>query len=717
MSTRPAESETWTFDVIGMDCGDCARTIETGVRQLPGVRSAAVSFASATLRVQPDTATLSQSVIVGAVARAGYQATLQGSASGAARPAWRDRRLIELVGAALLWTIGSVAEHSGVASAIVAIPFLAAMLLAGYPVARAARFALSARRADMNVLMLIAAIGAILIGEWEEGASVLVLFTVGLLLQSRTVDRTRRAMQALVRLAPDRATVRRPTGDERVAVGTIKAGELAIVLPGERLPIDGLVETGSSEVDQSAITGESVPVTVSAGNSVFAGTMNGNGLLEVRATKTAAESTLSGIVRMVEQAQSSRAPAQAFIDRFAAVYTPLAVAAAVALALVGSILTGDVRDWVFRGLVMLVVACPCALVISTPVALVSAIGSAARRGILFKGGSAIEALAAVNAVAFDKTGTLTHGRPRVTGLIPLDGITADELLATAAAVERGSAHPIAHGIARAAAERGVAMPAADAFRAQPGSGVFATVEGQEAAVLSPRGLAGLPRAIAGDIARREQHGETVVVVYRAGRLLGAIGLIDGARAEAAGAIAALHAAGLRTIMLTGDNAHVAERIGSALDIGAVTAELLPAGKVAAIQSHAGRGPVAMVGDGINDAPALAAASVGIAMGVGGSDVAIETADVALLADNLDRLPVAIALARSTMRTIRQNIAVSLLVKIVFVALTVAGVTNLWLAVAADMGTSLLVTLNALRLLRASNSAPPATLHMSAAYAS
>ena len=687
------------FDVSGMDCGGCARTIEAGVRRLPGVESASVNFGAATLTVVPKGANSSPGTVVAAVHQAGYRALPRGSDARTSPSWWRERRVAELLVAGILWCFGFAFERAGYSTPVIAVPFLVAMVLAGYPVFRAAWFALKSHRADMNLLMSLAAIGALPLGEWAEAASVLILFSLGLLLQSRTIQRTRTAIQGLMRLTPDEATVIRDGSENRVSAASLSPGDLIRIRPGERIAADAKVDVGRSEVDQSAITGESVPVAVEHGSCIFAGTMNGGGALDAVVTKPASESTLAGIINLVEQAQSSRAPVQAFVDRFAAIYTPIMVVAALALAVIGAAITGDVRDWVFRGLVLLVVACPCALVISTPVAFVASIGSAARRGILFKGGAAIESLARVRAIAFDKTGTITHGRPAVTSVISLNGVTEDSVLSLAAAVESGAAHPVARGIIQAARERGIEPPFATDFQSIPGQGATAQIDGTEIAAGNPRSAVHLSPAVAQHIAGLEKTGETVVVVSRGRQPIGLIGLIDPPRAASAEAIQSLHQLGLRTVMVSGDNRQVAERVGHTVGITDIRAELLPAGKVAVIEELASAGGVAMVGDGINDAPALATASTGVAMGVAGSDVAIDAADVALLSDDLRQLPAAITLSRSTMRIIRQNVAASLIIKLAFIALTVAGVTNLWLAVAADVGASLLVTLNAMRLMR------------------
>jgi Cd2+/Zn2+-exporting ATPase len=705
-----SRQSTWTFDVQGMDCQDCARTVEAGVRRLPGVAGAAVNLPAGTLTVTPRNAGVTPEAIIDAVSQAGYMARLRGSATTASGSWWRKRRIAELAIAALLWLVGLALERATSAAVHVA-PFVAAMVIAGYPVARAGWFAVRARRADMNVLMTLAAIGATAIGKWEEAGSVLILFGVGLMLQTLTTERTRRAIQELMHLAPAEATVRRQGQEHVVPISEVQIGDVVIVRPGERIPVDGVVIRGQSAVDQSPITGESIPVDRGPEAPVFAGSINGDGLLEIQTTTPASDTMLARIIHLVEEAQASRAPAQAFVDRFAAIYTPAVVGVAALLAAVVPLVVGDFREWFFRALVLLVVACPCALVISTPVALVSAIGSASRRGMLFKGGMAIEALAKVHAVVFDKTGTLTAGRPVVTDIIPLGAVTAEEILSRAAAVESASTHPVAQGIVRAARERGLSIPAVVDAEALPGQGARGVVSGVEVLVGAPRLFAALPANIQDIVARLVSEGKTVVLVARDRAIEGVIALADAPRPAAARAMAAVHALGLRTVMLTGDNRPAAERVAALVGVTDVRAELLPGEKRDAVVTLEQTAPVAMVGDGVNDGPALAAASVGIAMGAVGTGVAIEAADVVLMGDDLTQVPLAVNLARKTLAIIRQNIAASLIIKAVFLGLTVLGVTNLWLAVLADEGTALLVTANALRLLRLP--APVPALHMAA----
>ena len=707
-AATPSVPKPWIFDVTGMDCADCARTIEAGVARLPNVAQSAVNFGAGILTVTPANGSLTQTQVQSAVTNAGYRATIRAQRmSEPVVPWWRRRRVIETAIATLLWMVGFGIEQAGAPRIISAIPFLAAMAIAGYPVVRAGLFALRARRADMNVLMVIAAVGAVAIGEWDEGSSVLILFAIGLTLQTLTVDRTRRAIGALMKLAPLEATVKRPSGEMTLPVSEVAVGDTVVVRAGDRVPVDGIVLTGESAVDQSSITGESVPVEIGPGASVFASSINGDGVLEVRSSKPASDTTLSRIIHLVEDAQGSKAPAQAFVDRFAAIYTPIVVAAALLLATLVPFFAGDYRGWIFKSLVLLVVACPCALVISTPVALVAAIGSASRRGVLFKGGAAIEALASVRAVAFDKTGTLTHGRPAVTDVRPTGSLSADEVLARAAAVDRLSTHPIARGIVQAATERGLAIPEATRVQNLPGKGIRADVDGEPVLVGSRRLFPEISSDLQRTLLDLEKEAKTVVLVGTEARIDGVLAVADPVRAASKSAIQSLGALGLRTVMLTGDNRSTAERIASHVGVADVRADLLPADKVDAVREIQRDVPVAMIGDGVNDAPALATATVGVAMGVAGSDVAIEAADVALMSDELVRLPGAIRLARQTLATIRQNIAAALVVKAAFLALTFIGVTNLWLAVLADMGMSLIVTLYSLRLM---NVGDPAALH-------
>ncbi|MEQ9337077.1 MAG: cation-translocating P-type ATPase [Miltoncostaeaceae bacterium] len=695
------------FRVDGMDCGSCATTVERAVAALDGVRAARVSFGTATLLVDGDVA---PERVERAVRGAGYTAQPAGGPSrGPARAFWRrDRRTLSTTLAIAVLVAATATWIAGAPGATTTALHLLSMAVGGWPVALAAATALRRRALDMNVLMALAAIGAVAIGEYAEGAWVLVLFAVGTTLESFALDRSRRSVEALMELAPDEAQVLVDGQERTVLVDQIGTGALLVVRPGERVPLDGVVTEGASSLDESALTGESVPVEKEAGDEVFAGTLNAFGALTLRVTAAAGDTTLARVARLVAEAQGSRAPAERFIDRFARIYTPLVVVVALLVAVVPALLGADPGTWLYRALALLIVACPCALVISVPVAVVSAVGGAARGGVLIKGGGALEALARVRTLAIDKSGTLTDGVPRIASVEALDGGDPDTTLALMAAVEQRSEHPLGRAIARAAAGRGLLVPEAEAFTALPGRGAVATVGGRELWAGGPRLIeeraGGLPAAVAA----AEERGETTVALGEGDRVLGVIGLADQPRAEAAAAVRALRErAGIeRLVMLTGDAERVARSVAGRTGVDDWRARLLPEDKLAAIRALQAGGPVAMVGDGVNDAPALAGADVGIAMGAAGSDVALESAYVALMGDELGRLPEALAHSRRTLRVIRQNVVASLLVKGVFVVLAPLGLTTLVLAVVADMGMSLLVTLNALRLLRMRGAGAP-----------
>jgi Cd2+/Zn2+-exporting ATPase len=494
----------------------------------------------------------------------------------------------------------------------------------------------------------------------------------------------------------------REAGEERMlAVEAVPVGSVIVVRPGERLPLDGVVIGGDSSVDQAAVTGESVPIEKTTGDEVYAGTLNQFGVLEVRTTHDAASSTISRIVELVEQAQASRAPSERMVDRFARVYTPLVFAAAVLVAVVPALLGQDFSTWLYRALALLIVACPCSLVISIPVAVVSAIGAAARDGILIKGGEALENLARIRVVCLDKTGTVTAGRPVLVTTITAATLTAHEALRLAATVERHSEHPLGNALVQAAVERRLAVGEPQRFLALPGRGVDALVEGRALWAGGPRLARERLDANGGRaIAAVEADGQTVIALGERHQLLALFGLADAVRPEAAGAVSELRSHGMqRIVMLTGDDEVVAAAVAAAAGIGEWRASLLPEDKLRAVESlQAEVGAVAMIGDGVNDAPALATANVGVAMGAAGSGIALETADVALMANDLSRLPAAVGLARRAVGVMRQNIVASLVVKGSVLALVPFGLVTLWMAVAADMGMSLLVTANGLRLL-------------------
>ena len=561
-------------------------------------------------------------------------------------------------------------------------------------------------RPDMNLLMMVAVIGAIALGEWFEASSVAFLFALSLTLEAWSIGRARRAVAALLDLSPPTARLKLPGGEETRPIEGVPVGAIFIVKPGERAPLDGVVEVGSSAVNQAPITGESVPVLKQPGSDLFAGSINGDGVLEVRTTRPAGDTTLAKIIRMVRDAQSKRGAAEQWVDRFARRYTPAVMLLALAFFLIPPLFSlGSWSEWFYRSLVLLVIACPCALVISTPVTIVAALASAARAGVLVKGGLFLEIPAHLKAIAFDKTGTVTEGRLEVSSLVPLNGHTEQELIERAVALEQRSSHPLARAVLAYAAAKGIVATPAEGVVLLPGKGTTGRIDGREFWVGSHRYLEERKQEepeVHAMIERLSGFGSSVVVVGNDAHVCGVIALTDRPRPQTQGVLDELRRLGVvRLVLLTGDNRGTAEAVSRAFRFDEVRAELLPNEKVAAVQELVKQyGTVAMIGDGVNDAPAMATATLGIAMGAAGSDAAIETADVALMSDDLAKLPWLIAHSRRTVAVMRQNIAFSLLVKVVFVVLAFAGRASLWSAIAADMGASLLVILNALRLLRA-----------------
>ncbi|WGF88464.1 heavy metal translocating P-type ATPase [Marinivivus vitaminiproducens] len=715
------------FDVRGMDCASCAAKIETALRRLPGVHEVGVSVARGTLTVEATEAVTAEAVI-GQVARLGYSAEPAGRAepgpldadptccgagqTGGERRAdghprdegdaswWRSPRvrLTAASGAALVLAYGL-----GHMVPAVALPaFLAALLVGLVPVAtRAFTAARLGTPFSIEMLMTIAAVGAVIIGATEEAAAVVFLFLVGEMLEGVAAGRARAGIRALGDLVPKVARVEQDGGVVEMPAERVAAGAVIVVRPGDRVPADGEILSGTSAIDQAPVTGESTPVTKAAGDAVFAGTVNQDGVLRVRVTAAAEDNTIARIIRLVEDAQESKAPTERFIDRFSKLYTPGVVVVALLTAVLPPLVAGEPwSEWIYKSLALLLIACPCALVISTPAAIAASLSTGARRGLLMKGGAVLEALAGITTVAFDKTGTLTEGRPAVTDVVAFDG-SEDELVRLAGALEAGSSHPLAQAILTEAGRRGLALPAVEDGAAAGGKGVTGTVGSRSlflgsASAAFERGhpTADQERAIE---ALRAQ-GRTVAVLVADRTLIGVIALRDEPRADAKAALATLRGRGIGSLMLTGDNRQTAEAVAAQLGIEA-RAELLPEDKQRIVGELQARGErVAKVGDGINDAPALAAADVGIAMG-GGADVALETGDAAVLHGRVTDVPALLALARDTLGNIRQNIAIALGLKAVFLVTTLAGITGLWPAILADTGATVLVTANAMRLLR------------------
>ncbi|MET3891746.1 Cd2+/Zn2+-exporting ATPase [Bosea sp. OAE506] len=692
------------WQVHGMDCGNCAQTIRTALERLPGVSDIRISVTKETLALRLDEGLTQPDAIESRIATLGYRPSrlVATQAVSLRREApstwWRQAkgRLAIASGAlvALAYLVGVFAPgwHDPL--------FIAAGLLAAAPVAR--RAIVSARAGapfTIEMLMTIAVAGALVIGAAEEAAIVVFLFCVGEVLEGVAAEKARSGIRSLAALVPQTAWLEEGGTVREVPAESLRIGQSVLVRPGDRIPADGSVLTGTSSVDEAPITGESMPKAKEPGSEVFAGTVNHEAALTIRVGRAAQDTMIARIVALVAEAQDAKAPTERFIDRFSRIYMPFIVGLSLLVAVLPPLLAGGAwGEWIYRGLALLLIGCPCALVISVPAAIASSLATAARRGLLIKGGAVIEALAGVDTVAFDKTGTLTIGRPVVTDVVALEG-GAPQVLALAAAVERRSSHPLAAAIVARAEAEAVAIVAAEDVAAVPGKGMAGTIGEVAVFVGAPRHAAAwatLPEAALAAIDRLEGEGKTVVVVVSAARAVGLLALRDEPRPDAAAAIGRLNAMGIRPLMLTGDNPRAAAAVGAALGV-AVTAGMLPADKAKAVAELARSGRVAMVGDGINDAPALASAQVGIAMG-SGTRVAIEAADAALLHDRVGDVPALIGLARATMANIRQNIALALGLKALFLVTTVIGATGLWVAILADTGGTVLVTLNALRLL-------------------
>jgi Zn2+/Cd2+-exporting ATPase len=693
-----------TFKIEGMDCHEEVAILERRLKRLSGLEALDADVVGQRLRIKYDAARLTTSSIAEAVAQTGMRAWLEHEeAAPPPASAVSRQRLVILSGVAL--GIGLLGHLLGAEGWIAWVPFVASVALGGIHTGRRALVSARAGALDIHVLMVIAVAGALLLGEWHEAASVVFLFALAQLLETRAMDRARGAIRALMDLAPADALVRRDGLEQRVPVDDVRVGDLVIVRPGEKVPLDARVSAGESQVNQAPVTGESLPIDKGPGDEVFAGTINGRGALEVTVTRLRGDSTLARIIHLVERAQAQRAPSQAFVDRFARIYTPIVLAAAVLVALLPPLVAGAAwNEWFYRALVLLVISCPCALVISTPVSIVSALAAAARKGVLIKGGATLERLADVRAVAFDKTGTLTKAHLDVVSVLPFGTASIDDVVRIAASLETHSEHPVGRAIVDRALADGVSLLPVQGFRALPGRGAEGRVGSVEVVagnrrLVQEHGL--LTPEVDHAIEALAAQGCTAVVVGTAGTILGVIGISDQPREAARDAIDLLRGQGIRhVVMLTGDHEASARTLAEASGVDAFRAGLLPEHKVDAVHEiRRAHGALAMIGDGVNDAPALAAADVGIAMGVAGTDAALETADVALMADELLKIPYAVRLSRATVRNIRANIWFSIVIKGAFLALAVTGYATLWMAVAADMGASLVVIANALRLLR------------------
>jgi Cd2+/Zn2+-exporting ATPase len=705
-----AKTET-VLRVAGMDCSDEVVLIEKALQPMEGVREVRANMVTAKVAIMHDERVTQQSLIE-AIGTAGLKAEPAKARTGDEAVTAQHARWISVGASAALTTIGLLARWTGLGPRWLSVAVFAGAIVAGgwfiFPKALGAarRFA-----PDMNLLMTVAVIGAAIIGEWAEAAAVVVLFALSEMLEAFSVQRARRAIESLLDLSPATALVKHGDTFEEVRLEEVGIGELIAIKSGARVPLDGEVISGASAINQAPITGESMPVEKKPGDNVFAGTINGEGSLEMRVTKPASDTMLAKIIHLVEEAQSQKAPSQQFVDVFAKYYTPSVMVLALLVFLVPPLVFGgEWFTWTYRALVLLVIACPCALVIATPVSIVSGLTAMARRGVLIKGGAFLESIGKLRALALDKTGTITEGRPRVLQVIALDDSSEDQILRIAAAIDTHSDHPLAQAVTAFARERDVRFPRSENYQSRTGRGAEAEIDGHKYFVGNHRfthELAVCSAEIEGQLGEIESRGQSVVVVGHQphagckGEVLGFLAVGDAIRANAAQAIREVHAAGVqRVVMLSGDNRRTADAIAKEAGIDEAHGDLLPDQKIEHVRQLLGQyHHVGMIGDGVNDAPAMAAASVGIAMGAAGTDTAIETADLALMQDDLSKVAEAIHLGRRTVRIIVFNISFALAIKAVFLILALIGYTSLWLAIAADTGATLIVIANALRLLR------------------
>ena len=717
--------------IQGMDCPACAAKIESALSKLKGVETVEVQFASEKLSLTYFSNQISPAEIERRICNLGYsleaperkeeleeEPKADEKSASATRDLFQPRRSNLrrnlTVFSAVLFVVGFVLEWQRVSMSIVLPLYIGALLSGGFYIVRSALVSVRYLSIDMTVLMTIAIIGALVIGEWSEGVMVTVLFALAQLLEARSMVRARKAISDLMHLAPPQASVLREGEVLSIPVEAVAVGETILVRPGGHIPLDGVVTHGSSSVNQAPITGESIPIEKTVGSEVYAGTLNEDGSLEIRVTKGAKDTTLARITRQIEIAQKQKARSQQFVDRFAKIYTPCVIGLAIILPLSAWLLWEQpLSPWLHRSLVLLVIACPCALVISTPVAVVSALANAARNGVLIRGGTYLEGLGKLKAIAFDKTGTLTRGELQVTDVIPLNAASRRDVLEIAVAVESKSEHALARAILNYGRQMNAPIGGLGQFTALPGKGAKNTVfhKGRSGDFLvgSPRLFAEMGRVLTkreqGILHQLQVEGQTAVLVgFREGKTVlvqGIIAFADQIRPESTDVLEVLRREGIAHLtLLTGDTHRTATAVAEAVHLTDYQAELLPSDKVSEIerlrQQH---GAIAMVGDGINDASALTAADVGIAMGEIGTDATLEAADVVLIKDDLSALPFAVRLGRRTLRIIQTNIAFALLTKLIFTVLAINGTATLWMAVFADMGASLLVIFNGLRLLK------------------
>ncbi len=691
--------------VEGMDCSDCVTVIEHSVGRIEGVLSVSVNYAAEQMRVEFDAHKTDRAAIEKRVRSLGYTIPV----NGLQRQYLENRELLFSLFSGLLLLVGWVGGRFLGFPALVSLGFyLAAYLFGGWDISRHAFHTLRERHFDTDLLMVMAAIGAALLGEFAEGALLLFLFSLGHALEERTLDRARAAVRALADLAPKTALVRHDSQETEVPVGQLQLDDVVIVRPGVRVPVDGVVIAGQSGVDQSPVTGESMPVARVPGDKIFAGSVNGEGALEVRVTRLAKDSTLARVMKMVQEAQAQKSPTQQITEKFERVFVPVVLVADVLLMVVPPLSGVPFQASFLRAMTLLVAASPCALALGTPASILAGVAQAARNGVLIKGGAHLENLGRLKAIAFDKTGTITYGRPEVTDVVQISNlkyrISKDEVLALAAAIESRSGHPLAQAVARAAQSKGWVLPAVGDVESLTGRGLRSSVNGQivlmgNLKLMDETGVT-VPADVRQQVETLEANGKTTMAVAVDGQIVGVLALADTLRADAQRTMAALKKIGVREmVMLTGDNARVAATMARQAGLTNFRADLMPEDKVTTIRNLvAEHGEVAMVGDGVNDAPALANATVGVAMGGAGTDVALETADVALMADDLSKLPFAVGLGRATRAVIVQNLVIAIGVIALLVVTSLLGLAGIGATIFFHEGSTIVVALNALRLL-------------------
>ncbi|MGX7099502.1 heavy metal translocating P-type ATPase [Globicatella sanguinis] len=712
-----SEQEMKTYRVQGFTCANCAGKFENNVKKLPGVKDAKVNFGASKISVYGDTTTKE---LEKAGAFENLKIAPEKSIRNVSQEVTEDteeekvpfyEKYSTLLYSTLFLAFGFFSQFvNGEENLLTTLLFLTSMLVGGLSLFKVGLQNLLRLEFDMKTLMTVAVIGGAIIGEWGEVALVVILFALSEELERFSMDKARNSIRSLMGIAPKEALVRRNEQEIMIHVDDIAVGDIMIVKPGEKIAMDGVVVNGYSAVNQAAITGESVPVGKTVDDEVFAGTLNEEGLLEVKITKLVEDTTISKIIHLVEEAQGERAPAQAFVDKFAKYYTPIIMIIAALVVVVPPLLFGGSWEtWIYQGLAVLVVGCPCALVISTPISIVSAIGNAAKKGVLIKGGVYLEEMGALKAIAFDKTGTLTKGVPVVTDFNILNNQTnREELLAIITALEYRSQHPLASAIMKKAEEENISYSdvLVEDFSSITGKGIKGIVNGTIYYIGSPKLFKELltidfDKDFEKNVTALQNQGKTAMIIGTEKEILGVIAVADEVRESSKEIIQKLHQLGIKnTIMLTGDNQGTANAIGSHVGVSDIRADLMPQDKLDYIkQLKSEYGNVAMVGDGVNDAPALAASTVGIAMGGAGTDTALETADVALMGDDLRKLPFTVKLSRKALNIIKANITFAIAIKFIALLLVIPGWLTLWIAILSDMGATLIVALNGLRLMR------------------